>query len=68
MDIVMGGFVSKYLADMNDKEMDHLEEMMEVPDQILYQALLKKNIENVSHVDNKLFMKIADYLHDNKRK
>lgn len=40
MDILLGGFVDMHLAHMSDAELNAMEVLLDVPDQILLQALV----------------------------
>lgn len=41
MDLLIGGFADKYLADLSDQELDAFEAVLTVPDQELYAMLVR---------------------------
>lgn len=60
MDILMGGFADKYLADLTDEELDAFETVMTVPDQELY-AMLVRDAPHWPELDEGIMARLTAY-------
>ncbi|WP_205032112.1 succinate dehydrogenase assembly factor 2 [Hwanghaeella grinnelliae] len=60
MDILMGGFADKYLAELTDEELDAFETVMTVPDQELY-AMLVRDAPHWPELDEGMMARLMAY-------
>ena len=60
MDILLGNFVKTYIDEFNDVELQHLEELLLIEDEILYQWYFGKKM-NDNIPNNNVFNKLKNF-------
>ena len=60
MDILIGGFADKFLADLTDEELDAFETVLLVPDQELY-AMLVRDAPHWPNLDAGIMARLTAY-------
>ena len=61
MDILLGGFVKKYINDLNFDDLNNLNEILTVEDELLYEWYFNK-IDNDKIDDNKVSKKLRNFI------
>ena len=47
MDLLLGGFVKKYINEFNDTELNDLEKLLFIEDEIIYKWYFEKNLNKI---------------------
>ncbi|MEM7173471.1 MAG: succinate dehydrogenase assembly factor 2 [Pseudomonadota bacterium] len=65
LDLLFGKFVDRSLEDLDETQMDQIEELLSLPDPLVYQWLTKKAIPPPEY-DSDLLKRMIHFIHEGK--